>query len=46
MKHSFKSVIAILLCVFMIMPMLLTSCDGDDSNVGENEKAPEGEEVT
>ena len=34
MKRSIRLVIAILLCVFMIIPMILTSCD--DQNSGDN----------
>ena len=44
MKRLIKSVMAILLCVFMVMPMILTSCDIEDfGDIVENEKVTETE---
>ena len=34
MKHTFKSIIALLLCLVMLSTTVLTSCDSGDSNIG------------
>ena len=38
MKYSWKSTIALLLCVIMLATMVLTSCDKEDHEDGENDQ--------
>ena len=40
MKHSFRSVIAILLCIVMLSTTVLTSCDNGDSGGGGSNQEP------
>ena len=44
MKRSIRSVIAILLCIFMIIPMILTSC-GSQNSGGENAQPTESSPI-